>query len=258
MKNNKMPLVSIITPSYNSEKFISETIVSIQRQTYENWNLIIIDDSSKDNSVNIIKSHVLNDDRIKLIHSPINRGAAFSRNIGLSESKSDYIAFLDSDDLWEKDKLKKQLLFMRDNNFSFCFTGYSIINDLGVFNGETVDTKQKGSFSYKDMLAKKATLGCSTVMLYKKTFEGLLNMPLLRTGQDYAFWLKLLKNTNQKAHILPIALTRYRINPNSISRNKLKKAKRQWSIYRNNENLNFVKSSYYFCFYAFRAIFRTS
>ena len=108
------------------------------------------------------------------------------------------------------------------------------------------------------MLAKKATLGCSTVMLVKKTFEGLLNMPLLRTGQDYAFWLKLLKNTNQEAHILPIALTLYRINPNSISRNKFKKAKRQWAIYRNNENLNLVKSSYYFCFYSFRAIFRIS
>jgi len=95
-------------------------------------------------------------------------------------------------------------------------------------------------------------------MLSKKSFEGLLSMPLLRTGQDYAFWLKLLKNTTQKAHILPIALTQYRINPDSISRNKLKKAKRQWTIYRNNENLSFVKSLYYFCFYAFRAIFRTS
>ena len=253
-----IPFVTIITPSFNSEKHISLTIESIIKQTYENWKLIIIDDFSKDNSVNVIKSYIFEDDRIQLIQNPSNRGAAFSRNVGLSESKSDYIAFLDSDDLWEKDKLKKQLFFMKDNNFSFSFTGYSIVNDLGEFKGETVDTKQKGSFSYKDMLAKKATLGCSTVMLSKKSFEGLLSMPLLRTGQDYAFWLKLLKNTTQKAHILPIALTQYRINPDSISRNKLKKAKRQWTIYRNNENLSFVKSLYYFCFYAFRAIFRTS
>jgi|TARA_B110000914_G_scaffold209496_1_gene207900 teichuronic acid biosynthesis glycosyltransferase TuaG len=255
MKNE---LISIITPTYNSSKYLQDTIKSIISQTYEKWELIITDDCSTDETVAIIKTHILLDSRIKLYQLDKNSGSASARNNSIKFSKGVFLAFLDSDDLWEKDKLNKQLLFMKDNNFSFSFTGYSIINDLGIFKGETVDTKQIGSFSYKDMLAKKATLGCSTVMLYKKTFEGLLNMPLLRTGQDYAFWLKLLKNTNQKAHILPIALTQYRINPNSISRNKIKKAKRQWTIYRNNENLNLVKSSYYFCFYAFRAIFRTS
>ena len=255
MKNDS---ISIITPTYNSSKYITKTIQSVISQTYIDWELIIIDDCSSDDTIKIVESFILLDERIKLIQNQNNRGAAFSRNTGMIKSKSDYLAFIDSDDVWEKDKLQKQLLFMKDNNISFSFTAYLIIDNLGNSTGRTVDSKQKGSFSYEDMLAKKATLGCSTVMLNKNSFKGLLQMPELRTGQDYAFWLKLLKNTNQKAYILPSIFTQYRITPNSISRNKLKKAKRQWAIYRNNENLNFVISSYYFCFYAFRAVFRTS
>ena len=255
MKKNS---ISIITPTYNSSKYIAETIQSVISQTYIDWELIIIDDCSSDDTTEIVESFILLDERIKLIRNQNNRGAAFSRNAGMIKSKSNYLAFIDGDDVWEKDKLQKQLLFMKDNNISFSFTAYSIIDNLGNSTGRTVDSKQKGSFTYEDMLAKKATLGCSTVMLNKNSFKGLLQMPELRTGQDYAFWLKLLKNTNQKAYILPSVHTKYRITPNSISRNKFKKAKRQWEIYRNNENLNLIMSSYYFYFYTFRAIFRTS
>ena len=255
---NKGELVSIITASFNSEKYISKTIESIINQSYTNWELLITDDYSTDNTIEIIESYKKKDSRIQIFNLEKNSGAAVARNNSINNSKGKYVAFLDSDDLWERNKLHEQVSFMKDNNIHFSFTAYMIIDDNGNSTGKTVDSSQKGSFSYKDMLAKKATLGCSTVMLVKKTFEGLLSLPLLRTGQDYAFWLKLLKNTNQEAHILPIALTLYRINPNSISRNKFKKAKRQWAIYRNNENLNLVKSSYYFCFYSFRAIFRIS
>jgi len=249
--------VSIITASFNSEKYISKTIESVINQSYKNWELLITDDYSTDHTIEIIESYSKKDSRIKFFKLTKNSGAAVARNNSINNSKGKYIAFLDSDDLWENNKLHRQVFFMKHNNIHFSFTAYIIIDDYGNSTGKTVDLSQKGSFSYKDILAKKATLGCSTVMLFKKTYEGLLNMPLLRTGQDYAFWLKLLKNTNSKTYIFPIALTKYRINPNSISRNKLKKAKRQWTIYRYYENLNFVKSSYYFCFYAFRAIFKT-
>lgn len=250
--------ISIITPTYNSSKYITETIVSVINQTHKEFELIIVDDCSSDNTVNIIKSFVAIDNRIRLFENTENKGAAFARNFALNKSKFNYLAFIDSDDVWLKDKLERQISFMYSNSISFSFTGYLIMDKLGNLTGKTVDTKQKGSFSYEDMLAKKATLGCSTVMLNKNSFKDLLQMPELRTGQDYAFWLKLLKNTHNKAHILPIILTKYRIVPDSISRNKFKKAKRQWLIYRKNENLNFIKSIYYFCFYAFRAIFRTS
>jgi teichuronic acid biosynthesis glycosyltransferase TuaG len=146
---------------------------------------------------------------------------------------------------------------MKKNKIPFSFTGFKIFSNKAKYLGKTVDTTQKGSFSYKDMLAKKATLGCSTVMLNKNSFKGLMQMPLIRTGQDYAFWLKLLKNTDERAHVIPLALTSYRITPNSISRNKFYKAQRQWSIYRENEGLSLLKSCYYFSFYAFRAIFKT-
>lgn len=250
--------VSIITASFNSEKYISKTIESVINQSYKNWELLITDDYSTDHTIEIIESYSKKDSRIKFFKLTKNSGAAVARNNSINNSKGKYIAFIDSDDLWEMNKLNEQLFFMKDNNIHFSFTAYKIIDDNGNSTGKTVDSSQTGSFSYKDMLAKKATLGCSTVMLNKKAFKDLLNIPLLRTGQDYAFWLKLLKNTNQEAFILPIAFTQYRINPKSISRNKLKKAKRQWVIYRNNENLNFVTSLYYFCFYAFRAVFRTS
>ena len=184
-------------------------------------------------------------------------GAAFTRNKAILESKYPYMAFLDSDDIWVNEKLNNQLLFMKINGFAFSFSGYEIIDSNGMSTGKSVDTTQEGSFSYEDMLLKKATLGCSTVMLNKLKFSGLLNMPSIRTGQDYAFWLKLLKNTDEKAHVIPSPLTKYRITPKSISRNKAKKAQRQWFIYRKIEHLSLLYSCYCFCFYAFRAINKT-
>jgi len=256
--SEKKNFVSIITPTYNSSKYIIETIDSIINQTHKEFELILVDDCSSDNTVSIINSFIAKDKRIRLKENLKNSGAAFSRNEGLLQCKYDYIAFIDSDDIWAKEKLEKQLFFMKTNNISFSFTGYEIIDDLGALIGKTVDTKQgNSSFSYKDMLAKKATLGCSTVMLNKQSFKGLLQMPSIRTGQDYAFWLKLLKNSNKFAYIYSKALTQYRITPTSISRNKFNKAKRQWFIYRQIENLNFFRSLYYFYFYAFRAVFKT-
>lgn len=248
--------ISIITPTYNSSLYIAETIESVINQSYKEFELILVDDCSNDNTVDIIKSYITKDNRIKLIENKINSGAAFSRNIAIAKSNHNYLAFIDSDDVWDRNKLAKQLLFMKNKKVCFSFTAFEIIDSNSKSNGRTVDTKQNGSFSYDDMLVKKATLGCSTVILYKKAFTGLLEMPSIRTGQDYAFWLKLLKNTDEKAFILPLPLTKYRITPNSISRNKINKAKRQWFIYREIEQLSLLKSCYCFCFYAFRAIFK--
>lgn len=249
--------ISIITPTYNSSLYLSETIESVISQTHKDFELILVDDCSSDNTISIINSYMVIDDRIKLIKNIENKGAAFSRNTAMKISKYNYLAFLDSDDVWERDKLTKQLFFMKSKKISFSFTGFEIIDSKSKSTGKTVDTKQNGYFSYEDMLTKKATLGCSTVMLKKKSFKGLLVMPSIRTGQDYAFWLKLLKNTNEKAHILSLPLTNYRITPNSISRNKIKKAMRQWYIYREIEKMSFLKSCYCFYFYALRAVFKT-
>ncbi|EPV2478062.1 hypothetical protein ACV274_001469 [Enterobacter ludwigii] len=144
---------------------------------------------------------------------------------------------------------------MKDYNLDFSFTAYEMIDEKGIEFGKIVDLQgDNRSFDYYDMLRKKATLGCSTVMLKKSAFSD-CNMPLIRTGQDYALWLKLLKQ-GKRAYLLNKVLTQYRILPDSISRNKFKKCKRQWQIYRDFENLNIYQSSVSFVHYAWRAIFR--
>lgn len=249
MKN----LVSIVTPSYNSSKYIKQTIQSVLSQTYENWELIVVDDCSTDNSVEIIKEFAVNNSKIRLFEFQINKGAAEARNAAISIAEGEFIAFLDSDDIWKPFKLEQQLNFM-GNELDFTFTAYELIDEFGSKLNQQVDVNQVGSFNYEDMLKKKATLGCSTVIVRSSGFSD-ISMPPLRTGQDYALWLKLLK-TGKKAYVLSEILGQYRILSNSISRNKFKKALRQWQIYRQVEVLPVLKAAICFYFYAWRAVFR--
>lgn len=247
------PLISIITPAYNCADTIHATADSILHQTYSNWEWLITDDCSDQATVETLNNLAQKDTRIRIFRNEDNGGAAVARNTSMSHANGDYIAFLDSDDMWHQDKLAKQVEFMKED-IHFSFTAYEIVNEHNQSTGQYVDAKQEGSFNYRDMLCKQATLGCSTVMLRRNAF-GDTAMPLLRTGQDYALWLKLLK-TGVEAHILAQPLTRYRIMPNSISRNKVKKAKRQWQIYREVEQLGLLTSAYCFVHYAWRAVFR--
>ena len=249
-----MSLISIITPTYNCENTISETYNSILKQTKSEWEWIVTDDRSTDNTLSILNEISLTDDRVKVYSNDINSGAAVTRNNSIENSSGVFLAFIDSDDVWNEDKLASQFKFMVQKKIDFSFTAYELVNESGLSLHQFVDLKQLTPLSYEDMLRKKATLGCSTVMLRSKAFEDIA-MPLLRTGQDYALWLKLLKG-GQKAYPLNVSLTKYRITPNSISRNKFKKALRQWQIYRDIERLNISKSIVCFCFYAWRATFR--
>jgi len=247
-------LVSIITPSFNSESLIKETYNSIANQSYDNWEWIVTDDSSSDDTLNILNALACDDRRVRVFQNSSNSGAAVSRNNSISQAKGEFIAFIDSDDLWMTDKLEKQIRFMDSTKIDFSFTAYELINGNGAPLGKQVDTHLNSSISYEDMLRKKATLGCSTVMLRTRAFDD-ISMPLIRTGQDYGLWLKLLK-TGSLAYPISEVLTQYRILPNSISRNKFKKSKRQWQIYRDIEGLSFFKSIQCFFYYAWRAVFR--
>lgn len=247
-------LISIITPTYNSSEQIRETYLSIRNQSYSNWEWLVTDDCSTDNTYDILKEISDNDYRVRIFQNEVNSGAAHSRNNSISQSRGDYLAFIDSDDLWLTSKLETQLSFMVDNNINFSFTCYELISESGESYGKVVDSHLSGPVCYDDMLRKKATLGCSTVMLKVDSFND-LNMPLIRTGQDYALWLKLLKE-DSFAYPLSKVLTRYRIMPNSISRNKIKKARRQWQIYREIEKLSLFISIECFIYYAYRAVFR--
>lgn len=246
--------ISIITPSYNCECTIGETYNSLVRQSFTDWEWLVTDDCSTDNSLLILNEIAENDSRVRIFRNDINSGAAVSRNNSLKKALGQYICFIDSDDLWKENKLEKQINFMEMNDFDFSFTAYELIDAESNVIGSSVDTHLSQPITYEDMLRKKATLGCSTVMLRRTAFNDVF-MPLIRTGQDYGLWLKLLKS-DSVAVPLPEILTQYRILPNSISRNKLKKACRQWQIYREIENLPLLKSIECFLFYAWRAVFR--
>lgn len=249
-----MPLVSVITPAYNSEKYILESIESVIAQSWKDWEMIIVDDCSNDLTADIVKKISSSETRIKLIELNSNMGAGKARNIAIDRSRGDYIAFLDSDDVWHPDKLTRQIHFMEQKGILFSFTQYSIVTAMSIQSGKVVDKYSKSVVDYKDMLMKKATIGCSTVML--SVNDGVkLEMPEIRTGQDYALWLKLLRS-GWKAHRLNDTLTQYRITPGSISSNKFKKARRQWEIYRDIEGIGMLKSMYYFCNYIVRALYR--
>lgn len=243
--------VSIITPMYNCEKFIDETIQSVVNQSYENWELILIDDCSSDKTVEIAENYIEKDKRIKLIKLKNNSGAAVARNTGISESTGRFIAFLDGDDLWEYDKLEKQIAFMMENNIGFSFTSYKVINEDGINLNK--DVRVPKSIDY-DGLLKNTIIGCLTVVLDKE-IVGEVKMPLIRTRQDFATWLSILK----KGHIaygIDETLSRYRVVPGSISSNKLKAAKRNWYVYRKIEKLSLFKSLYVFTGYSINAVIK--
>lgn len=233
-------LVSIITACYNSEIYISETISSILNQTYQNWELLLIDDCSDDRTVSIIKSFQKSELRIKLFRLSENFGAAVARNTAIKEASGRFIAFLDSDDKWYPAKLEIQITFMLANQYSFSHTSYEIIDEFGITSNEIV--KPATILNYNDMLYSNK-IGCLTV-IYDQSVLGKVYMPLLRKRQDYALWLKILKR-GEKAHGLPMVLSQYRQTKNSISSNKVNLIRWNWKLLREVEKLSFLKSAYY-------------
>lgn len=229
--------VSIITPIYNAEKFIKYTIESVINQTYTNWELLLVDDCSRDNSKKIIDEYIKNDSRIKYIKLEKNSGAAVARNTAIKNSEGRYLAFLDSDDIWEPQKLELQIEFMQKNNIGFSFTSYEIMNEDGNCKNKIVHAPK--IMDYNSLL-KNTIIGCFTVVL-DKNIIGEVSMPLMRSRQDLVTWLSILKK-GHKAYGLDICLGKYRQVENSVSSNKLKMIKQNWNVYRNIEKLSFIRS----------------
>ena len=249
----KDDLISIIIPVYNAEKFLKETIESVQEQTYSNWELLLIDDCSKDNSKHIIKEFIKNDNRIKYIRLENNSGAAIARNKGIETSNGKYICFLDADDKWVENKLEKQIKFMKEKDCKFSYTGYEFADENCIPNGKRVHVP--AAITYKQAL-KNTTIWTSTVMLdMSKLSKEQVYMPNVKRGQDTATWWKILKETD-KAYGLDKILSYYRRTENTLSSNKFKALKRTWNLYRNVEHLSLFYSTYNFCFYIINAIKR--
>lgn len=243
--------VSIITPVYNSEKFIRETIVSVLNQTYDNWEMILIDDCSTDNSESIIKEYTNKDNRFRYIKLKENSGVANARNIGIGEAKGRFIAFLDSDDVWYKNKLETQVNYMINNNISFCFSAYEVIDENSKIINQKI-TPSKQIISYEDIL-KQNVIGCLTVIIDKNSITD-LEMPKIR-HEDFATWIKILKS-GQKAYCIDEVLASYRKTQKSLSGNKIKSALWTWNIYRKYEKISLPKSLFYFSNYAIKSLLK--
>ncbi len=249
----KQILVSIVTPVYNAESFIDETIKTVKMQTYQNWELLLIDDCSTDDSISIIKESQKHDSRIKLLKQKTNAGAAKARNAGTAASKGRFVAFLDADDLWEKNKLEMQVnAALQPSSSGFIFSSYRFADENGVAVADAVNVPK--SIDYYHSL-KNHIIWTSTVLIdVEKIPKELCYMPDVRRGQDAATWWQILRTTGIKAEGIQETLALYRRTNSSLSANKIKAVKRTWFLYRSVEKLNIFQSSYNFCFYAFNAV----
>lgn len=247
-----MDLVSIVTPAYNASHLIGDTIKSVQEQSYVDWEMIIIDDCSSDNTVEIVEEYAKSDNRIKLLKAPQNGGVARARNIGLDAAKGNYIAFLDSDDLWMPDKLAKQVSFMQQNRYILTYTYYTIFNSD---DGKELKTIKSPKSMRATTILKDTAIACLTVMV-DKTQAGDFRMPLLGHTEDNCTWYNILNDGNRIAYCLPEVLAKYRSGHKSMTNNKIEAAKMQWDTYRNHFRFSRIKSAYYFACYAFNAIIK--
>lgn len=249
---NQVPLVSIITPVYNAAAFLNQTIDSVLGQTFTNFEYILINDKSTDNSLEILEAYQAKDSRIKVITLQENSGAAIARNTGLAAAAGRYIAFIDSDDTWHSEKLEKQLKFMENHHYEFTYTDFALMSETGEITKER--TGIPAQIDYAGLL-KNTTIACSTVMIDRLNI-GDFRMPLVRKGQDTATWLMLMREHGMKAYGLQEVLNYYRQVAGSISSNRLGALKRTWHTYYHLEKLPLPKAVYYFVHYVWNAIRR--
>ena len=247
MVNND--LISIIMPVYNTDKYLAEAINSVLNQTYQNFELVIVDDHSTDNSSKIINS--FKSEKIKYTRLDRNTGAANARNVGIMQSIGNIICFIDSDDIWDENKLKKQYEFMTSNKYAFCYCKYKKMNENGIT--KEIKYKYNHKITYKDLL-NNTEIGTSTVMLNTKLIsKELIKMNHYNSCEDTATWLRITKQ-GFDAYILPEYLAIHRVRRGSLSYNKFKNAINMFKIYRKQEKKSIVEATKLFINYAVNAL----
>jgi glycosyltransferase involved in cell wall biosynthesis len=242
-------IVSIITPCYNCEQFIAQTIESVFAQTYQKWEMMIIDDCSTDGSIEIIKKYYLRDARIKLFKTEHNSGSPVSpRNIGVQCAQGRYIAFLDSDDIWLPDKLEAQIKLFGRGYTAIVYSYYEKISENGIRCKRIIKSPKETTYN---KLLKGNCIGCSTAMYDTIKVGKHYFLPV--QNEDYAYWLSILKKGFVARNTNTVEVL-YRIRNNSVSTNKLTAAKWTWNIYRKTLKLSFIQSVCYYCLYMVKAI----
>ena len=239
-------LVSVVIPVYNVEKYIGETIKTVLEQSYSNLEVILVEDGSTDNSLEIIEKYLeqLKEERFILLKNSQNSGAAISRNLGVEHAKGRFVCYLDADDLWEKSKIEKQVKFMMDKKVGFSFTSYEFCDEDCKGLGKIA--KVPPQINYKEAL-ESTTIFTSTVMFDTKIIDkSEIVMPNIKS-EDTALWWKILKK-NRIAYGIEERLVYYRKVSNSLSANKFSALQRIWNLYRKHEGLNiFVSFKHFVC-----------
>jgi len=231
-----MELISVIIPYYKKKEYITSSINSVLNQTYKNLEIIIIYDDLNKEDLNLLKKIKKKDKRIKIYINKKNLGAGRSRNKGIKLSKGIFVAFLDSDDLWKKNKLKKQIFFMKKNGINASHTSYTIINS----NNKIIGSRNAKDMSYKQLL-KSCDIGLSTVVLKKEIITSKIKFANIKTKEDYVLWLKITFNNN-KIFALKDNLTKWRKLEDSLSSSRLQKIYDGYLVYRKYMNFNLLKS----------------
>ena len=239
-------LVSVIMPVFNDEQYLEEAIQSMKKQTYTNWELICINDASEDNSLNILAKN--KSDKIKIISMQKNSGSALARNEGIKIAKGRFIAYLDADDNYNENKLKKQVEFMQKNNYAITYTDYAFVYK----NGKIKNVKVPKELTYTKYLKNTMITSVGVMIDTNKINKQNLYMENRKLAEDTKTWVKILKH-GVTAYGLNEVLGYYRQGKNSKSNNKLKAAKAMWEIYKE-ENIPIIKSCYYFLCYSYNAI----
>ena len=244
MKSMINGLVSIVTPTFNCGKYIGKTLESIINQTYNNLEVIVVDDCSMDNTCEIVNYYLKKDSRIKYFRLSENSGAALARTFAIEKARGEFIAFLDSDDIWYKDKLEKQLEFMRANNIAFTCTAYEQIDERGESLNRIITPPARISYN---RLLLDCPVGNSTVV-YSVSKMGKFEVPNIRKRNDDALWLQMLKKEPYIYGIKEV-LAKYRIRNGAISSNKLTLIKYHWKLYRDIESLGIMESFFHIAYW---------
>lgn len=247
----KKGLVSIIMPVYNAEKYLKDSIESVKKQTYTNWELIMVDDKSSDNSLKLMYNLTVDiKEKIKIVKFEQNKGPSIARNKALELTEGEYIAYLDADDIWREEKLEKQINFMKENNYAFTMTSFNYLRKDG---SKKPIKKIPKSLTYKQAMKNTIIQTCTVMGDLKKIDKKLFKMPNLNKGEDSVTWWNVLEN-GYTIYGIDERLSDYRVGNSSLSSNKLNAIKSAWFVYRNVEKFNLLKSSYYFSFYAINAL----
>lgn len=245
-------LVSIVVPVYNAGAYIEETVGMVCAQTYRQWELLLVDDCSGDDSRERIEAFCRRDERIRLIVKERNQGAALARNTGVRNSKGRYIAFLDADDVWLPGKLEKELRFMEERQAAFAFTSYEFGDENGKGTGRIVTVPE--TLSYKEALSRTVIFTTTVMFDTERIDKALIEMPDIKS-EDTATWWRILRK-GYTAYGLNEVLAIYRRPGKSLSSNKLAAMKRIWNLYRREESLSLPYSIYNFILWALRATLR--